>query len=333
MTAPAGPTKSLAVVLLQLGGPGSLDEVQPFLESMFRDPDLFGLSLPSRVRDWLAHRLSVWRARSVTDLYAAIGGRSPIRETTLRQAEKLERELDRELRCRVFVAMRYGSPSTEAAVDAVRAAGCRRVLLLPLYPQFAGATTGSSIREWTLRSREKGLVLPTERIDSYYRDGGYIAAVAERVGQALQRFSGHASPPHLVFSAHGLPARFVKQGDPYPQQVRESVRLVCRACPPGLDHTLCYQSRIGPQRWLKPGLVETLRNLGRDRVESVLVVPISFVSDHLETLSEINIEARKIALESGIRQFETMTGLNDSPAFISALASLVRSRPIASLAR
>lgn len=315
---------------MQLGGPESLDEVQPFLEKMFRDPDLFGLSIPPRIQGWLARRLSTWRAKSAAELYEAIGGGSPIRRITLEQAEELERELRAEIPCRVLVAMRYGSPSTVAAVEAVTAAGCGRVLLLPLYPQYSGATTGSSIQEWTTRCRERGLALPTDGIESYYRDRGYIAAVTERVSEALNRFGRHALP-HLVFSAHGLPRKLIKQGDPYREQVRETVRLVREEFSFNLGHTLCYQSRIGPQRWLKPTLSETLRKLGSERVESVLVVPISFVSDHLETLSEINIEARKVALDCGIRQFEMTTGLNDSPLFISALASMVRARPIARL--
>ena len=323
MTVTSTSPKPLAVVLLQLGGPESIDEVQPFLEGMFRDPDLLDLPLPPSLRNWAALHLSTWRARSAVPLYAAIGGRSPIRETTLLQAELLERELRPNVPCRVFVAMRYGSPSTEAAVDAVREAGCGRVLLFPLYPQYSGATTGSSMREWTFRTREKGLVLPTDRIESYYSSDSYIAAVAERVHETLARFPRHASP-HLVFSAHGLPRKHIKQGDPYRHQIRESVRLVCQKCPPNLGHTLCFQSRVGPQRWLKPSLVSTLKRLGRNRIESVLVVPISFVSDHLETISEINVEARKVALASGVRRFEMMLGLNDSPKFIAALAELVR---------
>ena len=311
------------MVLLQLGGPESIDDVQPFLESMFLDPYLFNPPVPPRFRHWLARNLSAWRARSAAPLYAEIGGKSPIREITCRQAELLERELRSSLQCRVVVAMRYGSPSTEMAIDSLRDAGCDRILLLPLYPQYSGATTGSSLREWTLRSREKGLFLPTDRIESYFSSSGYIAAMAERVHEALARFPRHASP-HLVFSAHGLPVKFVKQGDPYRRQIQESVRLVTEKCSSNLGHTLCYQSKIGPQRWLKPSLNETLRKLAGNHVASVLVVPISFVSDHLETLSEINIEARKEALARGIRHFETMHGLNDSPAFISALADLVQ---------
>lgn len=302
-----------------------MDDVQPFLESMFLDPDLIRMPGPPRVRRWLAGRLAAWRAKSSGPLYAAIGGKSPIIETTQRQAELLERALRPSLPCRVFVAMRYGSPSTATAVARVLESGCSRVLLLPLYPQFSTATTGSSTREWESKSRKKGLALPTDRIDSYFADPGYVRAVAERIRKALTQFQGR-EPPHLVFSAHGLPEKYIRNGDPYQEQIEESVRLVRGQCGRGLDHTLCYQSRLGPQRWLGPSLTSTLKRLGREGVQSVLVVPISFVSDHLETLSEIGIEGRGLALACGIRNFATIPGLNDSPEFIAALARLVLGR-------
>ena len=317
--------ESTAVVLLQLGGPASLDDVQPFLEAMFRDPDLIRLPFPPRLRAWLAARLSAWRARSSRPLYEAIGGKSPIGEITGRQAALLERALRPSLRCNVFVAMRYGTPSTQAAVEAVLATGCSRALLLPLYPQFSTATTVSSIREWDAKCQARGLELPTDRIDCYPTHPGYIEAVAERVQQTLARFAS-LPPPHLVFSAHGLPEAYIRKGDPYRDQIEESVRLVRQHCDTGLDHTLCYQSRLGPQRWLGPSLTATLERLGRRGVPSVLVVPISFVSDHLETLSEIDIEARALAQACGIRHFETMPGLNDSATFIAALRDLVLAR-------
>lgn len=313
---------SVAIVLLQLGGPSSLDEVQPFLENMFRDPELFNLPIPAWAQDWLAERAAKWRVKQARPLYASIGGRSPIGEITGRQAHLLERELNRSMRSRVFVAMRYGKPSTEAAVEAVLAASCQSVILLPLYPQYSSATTGSSLREWQRCAARQHLELPTATIDSYPSHPQYIAAVKERVSAALARLPAE-SDPHVLFSAHGLPQKLVRQGDPYQSQVEETVREVVRECALQAPYTLCYQSRIGPQRWLKPSLTETLHRLGRSGCQAVLVVPISFVSDHLETLSEINIEAREQAMSLGIRHFETTTGLNDSPTFIQALAGLV----------
>ncbi len=315
----------MAVVLLQLGGPASLDDVEPFLEEMFRDPDLIRLPIPSRWRAKLAARLAAWRSKSSRPLYEAIGGKSPIGEITQRQAELLESALRSSFPCRVFVAMRYGSPSTEVAVRQVLASDCSRVLLLPLYPQFSTATTQSSTCEWDRRSDAAGLSLPTDRIESYHSDPGYVGAVVERIEESLEQFSG-PSAPHLLFSAHGLPQQYIRAGDPYQEQIEETVRLVREQVDSELDSTLCYQSRLGPQRWLGPSLTSTLRHLGSQGVKAVLVVPISFVSDHLETLSEINIEARELALASGIRYFETMPGLNDSAAFIAALSNLVRHR-------
>ncbi len=314
----------LGIVLLQLGGPSSLEEVQPFLENIFQDPELFDLPTPVSLRSWLAKRLSTWRAKQATPLYAAIGGRSPIGEITSRQAEALEQVMSQTLECRVFVAMRYGTPTTAMAVEAVQNSPCNRLVLLPLYPHYSAATTGSSLRDWERKAEENGLELPTVTIASYYSLPAYIAAISERLREALGRFPAR-SEPHVVFSAHGLPKKFIEQGDPYRDQIEETVRLLVRDCSLGTRHTLCYQSRVGPQRWLKPSLKETLRGLGRAGTKSVLVVPVSFVSDHLETLSEINIEARKIANAWGVRHFETMTGLNDGPAFIAALAELVTS--------
>ena len=313
---------TLGIVLLQLGGPGSLEEVQPFLQSMFSDPDLFDMPIPSRLRAWLARQLSQWRAARARPLYAAIGGRSPIGDITRRQAELLQLELQGRLDCRVFVAMRYGRPSTDEAIRAVREASCDRLLLLPLYPQYCAATTGSSVSEWKRRCQANQLNLPTDLVGCYFSSNRYIEALTQRIEQG-RRLLPPALPVHLVFSAHGLPESFVRRGDPYQRQIEETVRLVLARYTPGLPHSLCYQSRVGPQRWLRPSLSETLRRLGQADTSAVLVVPISFVSDHLETLSEIDIEAREDAARWGVREFATMPGLNDSQTFIQCLAELV----------
>lgn len=319
---------TLGVVLLQLGGPESLDGIQQFLERMFRDPELFRLPFPDRLQGWLASRVSRWRAKTVRPLYAAIGGKSPIGDITRRQADLVERELQRELKCRVFVAMRYSEPSADDAIQAVREAGCERVLLVPLFPQYSFATTRSSFLDWDRRCRAHGFQARTDRIEHYFHWSFYLRALAERIDEGLDRFP-ECTGVHLVYSAHGVPTSFIKRGDPYEGQirhtadwafqlVRDSSRIVSVA--------VCFQSRIGPQRWLGPSLTSTLKRLGRDGAEAVLVVPISFVSDHLETLSEIDIEAREFATRNGIKHFETTEGLNDSPLFIRALAELILQR-------
>ena len=310
-------------MLLQLGGPESLDDVQPFLEDMFRDPDLIDLPIPHRLRNWIARRASRWRSSSVRSLYASIGGKSPIGDSTRVQAELLEDELNPGLPSRVFVSMRYGRNTAADAIAAIRESSCDRILLLPLYPQYCAATTGSSINEWERHWEPAGLQIPTQAIDCYYSAPRYIQAVVERINEARLKLPPDA-PVHLVFSAHGLPRSFIERGDPYQKQIEETVRLVVARCRADEPHTLCYQSRVGPQRWLEPSLTDTLRQLGEAGTDSVIVIPISFVSDHLETLSEIDIEAREHAAGWGISNFATMPGLNGSPVFIKALAELVR---------
>ncbi len=315
----------LGVVLLEFGGPRSAEDIQPFLERRLLDPTIFSLSVPEPMRNWLARNFSAWRARSIRTQYETIGGQSPVREIPLLQAKLLEAQLCTILPCRVVVATRHGSPSTEDAIEAVESARCGRVLLLPLYPQFSLATTGSSLREWTLRCSARGVALPTDRIESYYSSPAYIDAVAARIGESLRRFPSRDFP-HIVFSAHGLPRKLVFEGDPYRTEIEETVRLVSQRLPSNQGHTLCYQNGVGPQRCLRPSLQETIRALARASVESVLVVPISYVSDHFETLIEIDIEAREIASACGIRQFETMRAINESPLFIRALAQEVLAR-------
>ena len=190
--------RRLGIVLVQLGGPASIEDVQPFLENMFRDPDLFDLPIPDRLRNWLAWKLSSWRAAKAKPLYRSIGGKSPIIDTTHRQAALLERALTVALPCRVFVAMRYGSPSTASTVEAVHEADLDRLLILPLYPQYSSATTGSSTKEWDRLCREKGLAIPTDRVDSYCSFPAYIDALVDRVDEGLGRFSAEFEASHCL---------------------------------------------------------------------------------------------------------------------------------------
>ena len=319
---------TLGVVLLQLGGPESLDGIQPFLERMFRDPELFRLPIPEHLQGWLAARVSRWRAKTVRPLYVGIGGKSPISDITRSQADLVERELRQELECKVFVAMRYSEPSADDAIRAVREAGCERVLLVPLFPQYSFATTRSSFLDWDRRCRANEFRVQTDRIEHYYHSIYYLRALSERIDDGLDRFP-EGTRVHLVYSAHGVPKSFIKRGDPYEGQIRHTAdwafQLV-RDCSRIASVALCFQSRIGPQRWLGPSLTSTLQRLGRDGAEAVLVVPISFVSDHLETLSEIDVEARAFATRNGIKHFKTTEGLNDSPLFIRALAELILQR-------
>lgn len=335
---------SLGVVVFQLGGPDSLDAVEPFLFNLFSDPDIIDFPFARLARPTLARLISSRRARHVEEHYASIGGKSPIRELTERQACALERELreSRGLDARVVVAMRYWHPLTEDAVEQVQRGDFRELVLLPLYPQYSKTTTGSSLNEWRrLYGTNGNGPVPTRTIHHFYDHPLYLDAVVEKINEGLARFVGEsitsevssaqsassadrsAEDVHLVFSAHGVPVRVIEAGDPYQAQIEATVRLVMERRGWRNPHMLCYQSRVNPGKWLEPSLSETLRRLAAFGTKRVLIVPISFVTDHVETLAEINIEARTLAYALGVPQFELMPALNDSPTFIRALAELV----------
>jgi len=314
--------KKIGVVLFQLGGPDSLEAIEPFLYNLFCDPEIIDFPLAKVGRPLLAKFISKGRSRKVRNHYAEIGGGSPIRALTERQAAALEAELRRTIDAHVFVAMRYWHPFTQEAVARVKEAGCHEIVLLPLYPQYSATTSGSSLNEWNRRCREAGLVLPVRVIDQFHDYGPYIDSLVERINETLVRFHDPESA-HLVFSAHSVPVSVIEAGDPYRHQIEATVRLVRRQGGWPNPATVCYQSKVGNQKWLQPTLHDTTKDLGKAGVKKMLVVPIAFVSDHVETLSEINIEGREEATEHGITHFEMMPGLNDQPAFIRALSSLV----------
>ena len=321
--------KGVGVVLFQLGGPDSLEAVEPFLYNLFRDPDIIDFPFARLAREPLARLVSSRRAQRVQEHYARIGGRSPIRELTELQARRLESELRRSLEARVFVAMRYWHPLTEEAVRQVLDHQIRTLVLLPLYPQYSIVTTGSSLNEW-MRKFAPGNLVDVKIVRDYHTHPLYIEALVERIDEGLEHFrktSGSAlhlpQDVHLLFSAHGVPESIIRSGDPYQAQIEATVRLVRERGAWPNPHSLCYQSRSGPGRWLGPSLHEALQTLASNQSGRVLVVPISFVSDHVETLYEINIEARELAQSLCIDRFHATRGLNDSPTFIRALADLV----------
>lgn len=312
----------LGVVLFQLGGPDSADAIEPFLYNLFCDPEIIDFPLAKVARPLLAKFISKGRAKKVQHHYGQIGGYSPIRELTERQAKALETELRQELDARVFVAMRYWHPFTAEAVTRVRDAGCDELILLPLYPQYSSTTTGSSLNEWERRCREVAYNPRTIVIRDYFSSPEYLDSLTGRIQSTFERFD-NPTEVHLVFSAHSVPVSIIEKGDPYQAQIEETVKLVMKRGGWANPYTLCYQSKVGNQKWLQPSLHETIERLGSQRTEKVLVVPVAFVSDHVETLAEIDIEAREEAAEHGIGQFEMMPGLNDDPSFIRALAALV----------
>ncbi len=315
--------EKIAVVLLQLGGPDSLEAVEPFLFNLFSDPDIIHLPLGRFTRSPLARLIASTRAKKLRNSYAAIGGKSTIGELTGRQARALEIELQKKIHARVFVAMRYWHPLTEEAVSELGKFPFDQLVLLPLYPQYSKTTTGSSWNEWKRQYARAGENhRPVRFIRHFYDHPSYIAALAEKVNERLGRFE-RVEEVHLVFSAHGVPMSVIESGDPYQQQVEATVKLMLERGGWPCHHILCYQSRVGPGRWLEPGLHATIHQIASQGVKNILVIPVSFVSDHIETLNEINMEAREEAISLGITHFEMMPALNDSPRFIHALAELV----------
>jgi ferrochelatase len=313
-------TRRVGVVLFQLGGPDTLAAIEPFLYNLFCDPDIIDFPFARIGRKPLAKLISTTRARKVQHHYATIGGGSPIRRFTERQALALATQLGHHgLDARCFVAMRYWHPFTAEAIAQVLASGCDEIVLLPLYPQYSSTTTGSSLNEWERLFRGHA---PVHRVKSFYRHPAYLDAVVEKVEEALARFP-LPERAEIVFSAHSVPMSVIAKGDPYQRQIEETVRLLMERGGWRNRHRLCYQSKVGASKWLQPSLHRALHDLSEEKVREVCIVPVAFVSDHVETLGEINHEARKEARELGITQFEMSAGLNDSPKFISALAQLV----------
>ena len=313
-------TRRVGVVLFQLGGPDTLAAIEPFLYNLFCDPDIIDFPFARIGRKPLAKLISTTRARKVQHHYATIGGGSPIRHFTERQALALETELVKQgLDARCFVAMRYWHPFASEAISRLRAAQCDEVVLLPLYPQYSSTTTGSSLNEWQRLFRAN---VPVHNVGPFYRHPMYLDAVIEKITEALARFE-QPGAPEIVFSAHSVPMSVVAKGDPYQRQIEETVRLLMERGGWPNRHRLCYQSKVGASRWLQPSLHRTLRDLADEKVREVCIVPVAFVCDHVETLGEINHEAREEAHRLGIMHFEMTAGLNDSPKFISALAQLV----------
>jgi ferrochelatase len=321
--------EKIGVVLLNLGGPDSLDAVEPFLFNLFSDPDIIDFPLALLFRKRLAKLISSKRHPRIQEQYKQIGGKSPLKDHTLKQAAMLEERLNERIPAKVYVAMRYWKPSTEEALDAIERDGIRKVILLPLYPQFSKATTTSSMKEWEtqLAARAGRHEVEHELIESYYDFPRYIDAFVERINEGLLAFSEEKrAGVHLVFSAHGTPMKLVREGDPYSGHIKQTVGAIMRTGGYSHDHSLCYQSKVGPLKWLTPSTPDTIHELAAKGVKDMLVIPVAFASDHLETLYEVGIEFRHMAMQAGVEQFEVTLGLNDSPVFVDALAQLVFER-------
>ncbi len=324
--------RRVAVVLFNLGGPDQPAAVRPFLENLFMDPAI--LRVPGFIRPWLGRFIAGRRTAAAQANYALIGGGSPLLALTRAQGEALQASLNgaadgTEYRC--FVAMRYWHPFAAETVREVQAWGAEEVLLLPLYPQFSTTTTGSSFTDWHAACAAAGASWPTQALCCWHSDPGFAAATAALVraahAEALARLPA-GTRLRVLFSAHGLPESIIKRGDPYQWQVERTVAAVVAQLDlpmdlPGLDHVVCYQSRVTPQKWIGPSTEAEIERAAHDKV-AVLVCPIAFVSDHSETLVELDMEYREVAHKAGVPGYFRVPAQNSDPGFIAALAGLVR---------
>lgn len=313
-------TEKTAILLLQMGGPDSLDAVEPFLYNLFSDRDIIRIG-PALLQPLIARFISRRRSRKVIEYYRQIGGNSPLRWLTEQQAAELERVLGDGYRC--FVAMRYWKPDTVEALAAIKREGINRVIALSLYPHYSRATTGSSFNELERVLALSPACFELKYVRQFFDHPLYIAALAEKIELGLNGFADRDAV-QLVFSAHGLPQSFIDSGDPYLDHIQTTVRLVMERFS-GVSHHLAFQSRAGPVKWLEPSTEATIKALAESGSKNLLMVPLSFVSDHIETLYEIDIQYRQEASALGITTFRRTESLNSSPCFITCLADLIHS--------
>ena len=315
----ATPGRRIAVVLFNLGGPDDQASIKPFLFNLFNDPAIIGL--PGIFRTPLAKLISSRRETSAQANYALMGGGSPLLPETRRQAEALQAVLGARLggdEVKVFIAMRYWHPLTEETAAEVAAFGPDEVILLPLYPQFSTTTTESSLKAWNAAYAGPGV---SRAVCCYPAATGWVEAQAQAIGEKLDEAVGQ--PVRVLFSAHGIPEKLVTgKGDPYQEQIETTVAAVVAAIEAQrgpIDHAICYQSRVGPMKWLGPSTPEAIETAAKDGV-GVVVTPIAFVSEHIETLVELDIEYGELAHEKGASPYLRAPAVGIEPLFIDALA-------------
>jgi len=315
----------VGVLLLNLGGPDKLDDVGPFLFNLFSDPEIIRLPFPWLQKP-LAWFISSRRAKKSQENYKQIGGGSPLRRITEAQGEALrEQLLASGQEASIYVGMRYWHPYTEEAIARITQDEIERLVILPLYPQFSISTSGSSFRllEKLWKENSKLQRIDYTVIPSWHKQDGYLQAMTELIAQELDQLT-NPDEAHIFFSAHGVPKSYVEEaGDPYEQEIEECTYLIMQTLNRPNYYTLAYQSRVGPVEWLQPYTEDAIKELGSKGVKDLVVVPISFVSEHIETLQEIDIEYRELAEESGIHNFRRVPAPNTHPVFIKALADLV----------
>ncbi len=302
-----------AIVVFNLGGPDSPAAVRPFLFNLFFDPDIIPLATPLR---WLfATLISTLRAKKSQGYYAQLGGKSVLLPETQAQAAALEHVAD----AKVFVLMRYWHPMAREVVKAIKDYAPARIVVLPLYPQFSTTTTGTTLTAFKKEAARQGLDTPLDILCCYPTDEGFVGTIAAQLRTAYDAAKAHGAP-RVLFSAHGLPVKTIENGDPYEWQVAESAKaVVARLNEPALDWAICYQSRVTPVAWLAPSVETEIRRAGADKVP-IVIVPIAFVSEHVETLIELDVTMRDLAKEAGVPHFSRLAAVRTDPRFISALA-------------
>jgi protoporphyrin/coproporphyrin ferrochelatase len=312
-----------AIILFNLGGPDGPESVKPFRVNLFSDKAI--IRAPIFIRFWLSRMIAASSAKDAAENYELMGGKSPLLELTQQQATALEAELGSDVK--TFIAMRYWHPFAKEAVEQVKAWNPDRILLLPLYPQFSTTTTGSSLTDWHEAAASAGLVKPTTTLCCYFDDPDYVDSIVSLVDRAIADAKAALKPGvklRLLFSAHGLPESIVTAGDPYQSQVEANTAAVmARLADKDVEHLVCYQSRATPQKWVGPSTIEAIEQAGRDQI-AVLLVPIAFVSDHIETLVELDIENRELAEHNHVPGYFRCAVPNADPVFIRALAGLTR---------
>lgn len=306
-----------AVILFNLGGPLNLEGVYPFLKSLFSDPAI--LTLPDPFRTWLARYIAWKRMPKAREIFKNLGGKSPLLENTRQQAKSLKTCLGENYK--VFVAMRHAPPFIQEVVQEIKDYHPCEIILLPLYPQFSDTTTGSSLRQWEEITQSLNLKKITKTICCYATLRGFAQANADLIQRELSHFQ---HPPRLLFSAHGLPEKLIKAGDPYVTHVAETAAAILKEMPEEInDWTICYQSRVGFLPWTKPDLESEMRRAAGDQ-KGVLIVPLSFVSEHSETLVELDITYKAFAEKIGLRAYRRVPTVSCHPLFIEGLAALIR---------
>lgn len=311
----------VAVILFNLGGPDGAEAVEPFLRNLFSDPAI--IALPAILRLPLARFIAHRRAPVARAIYDHMGGCSTIVPETQKQARALETALGGDMQAKAFIAMRCWHPFSDGAAQAVRVFDPDKIVALPLYPQYSTTTSASSLKDWKRAAKKAGLAQPTTQICCYPDQPGFVAAVAGRIREVAGGLEPKLSY-RLLLSAHGLPKRTIAKGDPYQWQVeRSAAAIAAKLDMPELETIVCYQSRVGPLKWIGPATDGEIRRAGADG-KGVIVAPIAFVSEHSETLVELDIEYAKLAREAGVKDYRRASTVGDEPAFIAGLADLVR---------